>query len=121
MDVHRWIARIVLAAVFALSPSSVLPHAAVIRSSPAADATVRSPREVAIFFSERIQAARSSISVNDSNGVRIDAGDSRVNANGRVLRVTLKPLSGGTYQVKWRVRSIDTHDSDGQFSFHVQE
>jgi methionine-rich copper-binding protein CopC len=89
-----------------LSGSSAFSHATVIRSNPAANTNVQSPREVAIFFSERIQVARSSITVQDESGSRVDNGDSGVDANRRVLRVTLKPLSAGTYNVTWQAQSI---------------
>jgi copper resistance protein C len=116
------IARLALAALLALSASSAFPHSIVIRSNPMADATLQAaPREVAIFFSERIQAARSSIVVEDANGSRVDNGNSSVDANGRVMRVSLKNLTAGTYSVTWRAQSVDTHNSEGRYSFQVQQ
>jgi copper resistance protein C len=107
MHVQR-IVRFVLSTFLVLSASSAFPHAAIVRSNPLANAVIQSaPREVAIFFSERIQAARSSIVVEDANGLRVDNGDSRIDANGQVMHVTLKPLSAGTYNVTWR--AIDRH------------
>ncbi len=76
---------------------------------------------MAIFFSERIRATPSSIVVEDADGAQLDEGDSRVDANGRVMRVTLKALAAGTYNVKWRVQSIDTHSSEGTFVFRVRK
>jgi methionine-rich copper-binding protein CopC len=38
-----------------------------------------------------------------------------------VLRVGLKNLSDGAYNVTWRARSVDTHDSEGRFSFQVRQ
>jgi methionine-rich copper-binding protein CopC len=122
MDAYHRIAQFALTAFLVLSAASAFPHTAIIRSSPVADAIVQSaPREVAIFFSERIQAARSSIVVEDASGLRVDNGDSSVDANGRVMRVSLKALSAGTYNVKWRAQSTDTHSSEGRFSFRVQQ
>ena len=115
-------AYLALAAIFALSASPAFPHSTLIRSNPQADAVLQiAPREVAIFFSERIQGARSSIVVEDASGSRVDNGDSSVDANGRVLRVGLKNLSAGTYNVTWRTRSVDTHNSEGRFSFQVRQ
>jgi methionine-rich copper-binding protein CopC len=115
-------AYLALAAIFALSASPAFPHSTLIRSNPQADAVLQiAPREVAIFFSERIQGARSSIIVEDASGSRVDNGDSSVDANGRVLRVGLKNLSDGAYNVTWRARSVDTHDSEGRFSFQVRQ
>jgi methionine-rich copper-binding protein CopC len=36
-----------------------------------------------------------------------------------VMRIGLKPLPPGTYKVHWRVLSVDTHTTEGAFSFHV--
>ena len=118
---HR-IAPFALSAIILLGASSAFPHAIIVRSNPLANATVQgAPREVAIFFSERIRATPSSIVVEDADGAQVDEGDSRVDANGRVMRVTLKALSAGTYKVTWRVQSIDTHNSQGSFIFRVQK
>ncbi len=122
MITSRGTAPFVMSAFMLLSTPSAFPHALVVRSSPSANVTVSSaPREVAIFFSERIQAAGGTILVEDENGLRVDENDSRLDANGRVVRVTLKPLSPGTYNVKWGVQSIDKHHSEGSFIFRVQK
>jgi copper resistance protein C len=122
MDISHLIRSFVFTTFLGISTSSAFPHAAMIRSNPVADAILQTaPREVAIFFSERIQAARSSIIVEDANGSRVDNGDSSVDANGRVMRVSLKSLAAGTYNVTWRAQSADTHNSEGRYSFRVQQ
>jgi len=35
------------------------------------------------------------------------------------MRVGLKPLSPGTYRVRWKVLSVDTHTTEGSFTFNV--
>jgi len=37
------------------------------------------------------------------------------------MRVALKPLPPGVYKVSWRVLSVDTHTTEGDFSFRVGE
>jgi methionine-rich copper-binding protein CopC len=79
MLADRSLAPFVLSAFLVLGAPSAFAHALVIRSDPSANATVQTaPREVAIFFSERIQAAQGTIIVEDANGLRVDEGDSRV-------------------------------------------
>ena len=34
-------------------------------------------------------------------------------------RVSLKPGGTGTYHVNWRVLSVDTHTTNGNFTFEV--
>jgi copper resistance protein C len=36
-----------------------------------------------------------------------------------LLHVSLPPLSAGTYKVAWRVVSVDTHVTSGNFTFRV--
>ena len=70
---------------------------------------------------ERFQQAGSSITVENTDGVRVDEGNVSVDLNGRLLRAALKPISEGRYKVKWRVKSADTHTSEGTFSFEVRK
>ena len=90
------------------------------RAEPAAGSTVRpAPREVAIWFTQRLESAFSSITIRNAAGQRVDAGTSQVSGN--VIRVPLKAIGPGTYQVNWRVLSVDTHRTGGSFSFRVAE
>ena len=109
MAAYDRIAPFVLIASMLLGASSAFPHALIVRSNPSANATVQTvPRDVSILFSERIQAARGSIVVEDANGLRVDDGDARVDPNGRVVRVTLKPRRPGPCN-EIAVQSTDTH------------
>ena len=40
-------------------------------------------------------------------------------SDGTELRVPLKALPPGTYKVIWRVLSVDTHRTQGSFTFRV--
>ena len=60
------------------------------------------------------------IEVRDGKGVAVTAGTATlVPGNTAQLRVPLKDLAPGTYKVIWRVLSVDTHRSQGEFSFRV--
>ena len=48
----------------------------------------------------------------------MSSGKARLGASNE-LRVALKTLGPGTYKVSWRVLSVDTHRTQGDFSFHV--
>ena len=78
------------------------------------------PREVAIYFSEDITPADSTITVQDATGTRVEEGIARVdNGNRRVMRVSVGPLAAGTYKVIWRIQSVDSHRVEGTFTFRV--
>ena len=106
-----------LAATFALPAGA---HAYLERTRPVAGSVVREPpRELMLWFTQRIEPAFSEVRVLDGTGRRIAAGEQRVDADGKVLRVSLPKLAVGGYRVKWRVLSVDTHVSEGEFAFEV--
>jgi methionine-rich copper-binding protein CopC len=75
------------------------------------------PREVALTFTQNLETSFSTMSVTNASGQRVDAG--RVGVSGNTMRVPLRPVGSGTYQVHWRVLSVDTHTTSGNFSFRV--
>jgi len=75
------------------------------------------PREVTLWFTQRLEPAFSTITVTNSAGQRVDTGKTRVSGN--QMSVSLRPGGTGTYRVTWRVLSVDTHTTDGSFTFQV--
>src|SRR5437588_3111794 len=75
------------------------------------------PREVTLWFTQKLEPAFSTITVTDSTGKRVDTGKTRV--NGSQMSVSLRSQASGTYHVIWRVLSVDTHSTDGSFTFQV--
>jgi methionine-rich copper-binding protein CopC len=35
------------------------------------------------------------------------------------MRIGVKALGPGSYRVRWRALSVDTHTTEGSFTFHV--
>jgi len=75
------------------------------------------PHEVRLWFTQKVEGAFSGITVTNAAGERIDTGKAR--ANGNQLSVSLRPGGPGTYHVIWHVISVDTHTTDGNFTFQV--
>jgi methionine-rich copper-binding protein CopC len=96
-------------------------HAFLERAEPRVGSTVRTPpAEVRLWFSERLEPAFSSVQVVDTTGHQVDKGDVQVDpAAPKQLRVALPPLPPGTYMVRWRVLSVDSHVTEGKFTFRV--
>jgi methionine-rich copper-binding protein CopC len=96
-------------------------HAFLDRADPRVGSAVpAAPREVSLWFTQNLEPAFSTVAVQDSSGARVDQGKPHVDrGNPSVLHVGLKPLRPGTYKVFWRVLSVDTHTTEGSFSFHV--
>lgn len=96
-------------------------HALLEHASPEVGSTVHgSPSEVRLWFTEALEPAFCTVRVLDRNGMQVDKGDTEMDAKDHtLLRVSLPPLPAGTYTVVWRVLSIDTHVSEGDFTFDV--
>ena len=75
------------------------------------------PREVTLWFTQKLEPAFSTITVTNSAGQRIDTGKTRV--SGSQMSISLRPAGTGTYHVTWHVLSVDTHTTDGSFAFQV--
>lgn len=110
--------------LFVSSFLSVMPtfaqaHAFLDRASPRVGSTVNpAPTEVVLWFTQQLEPAFSSIEVRNDQGVTMIAGKAVV-VDRTQLRVRLKTLPPGNYKVIWRVLSVDTHRSDGDFTFRV--
>jgi methionine-rich copper-binding protein CopC len=75
------------------------------------------PREVTLWFTQKLELAFSTITVTNAAGQRVDTGKTRV--SGSQMSVSLRPGGTGTYHVTWHVLSVDTHTTDGSFTFQV--
>jgi methionine-rich copper-binding protein CopC len=104
-----------------LPVAQVRAHAFLERSDPTVGGKVHSaPAEVRIWFTEAIEPAFSSIQVFDAAGKQLDKKDThRDPSNRSLLHISLPPLGPGTYKVVWRVVSVDTHMTKGDFTFQL--
>jgi methionine-rich copper-binding protein CopC len=75
------------------------------------------PRQVTLWFTQKLEPAFSTITVTNAAGQRVAAGKPRV--SGSQMSVSLRPGGVGTYHVTWRVLSVDTHTTEGSFTFQV--
>ena len=96
-------------------------HAFLERAHPAVGSTVQtSPGEVRVLFTEKIESALSTVQVFNASGRGVDKHDVRLDRlNHALLHVSLPSLEAGSYKVVWRVVSVDTHVTNGSFSFRV--
>ena len=93
-------------------------HAMLASASPSVGGSVgAAPRQVTLSFTQGLEPAFSSVQVTDSKGARVDTGKAQV--SGSTMSVGLKNVGPGTYHVHWHVLSVDTHKTQGSFSFHV--
>ncbi|MGA2129763.1 MAG: copper resistance CopC family protein [Xanthobacteraceae bacterium] len=109
------------ALLLVMAAVSAQAHAFLDRAEPRVGSSVAAaPRQVSLWFTQSLEPAFSTVEVQDSAGARVDQGGPRVDpAHPSVMRIAVKPLPPGTYKVRWRVLSVDTHTTEGSFSFRV--
>jgi copper resistance protein C len=112
---------IALLPMLLLAAAAAHAHAMLDHASPSVGSTVASPpRTLSLSFTQNLEPAFSTVQVHDAGGTRVDQGRAQVDrANPSVMHIGLKPLRPGTYKVHWRVLSVDTHTTEGSFSFQV--
>ena len=116
-----WTRRAALAAGIVLA-AQALPagaHAFLDHANPRVGSTVdHSPPQVTVWFTEKLEPAFSTLKVLDAAGHQVDAKDRKV--EGGQINVTIpNVLAPGKYRVEWRALSVDTHVTQGQFTFEV--
>jgi methionine-rich copper-binding protein CopC len=104
----------------ATASNAAWAHAFLDHAEPRVGSTVpTAPRELVLVYTQNLEPAFSSVEVSDDKGARVDLGKPSISAS--TMRVGLKQLPPGTYRVRWHVLSVDTHTTQGGFSFHVKQ
>jgi copper resistance protein C len=102
----------------ALGATAAVAHAHLDHASPPVDGTVpTAPSEVTLSYTQNLEPGFSAVEVTDGSGARVDQGKPQV--SGSTLSVALKSIGPGTYHVYWHVLSVDTHKTEGNFTFTV--
>ena len=113
--------RVAISLLSCLLTSPADAHALLRKAVPAVGSSVHAaPDAVVLLFSEGVEPAFSTIAVTDAAGARFDNGAPRTAPDSdKTLRVALKPLPAGVYTVRWRATAVDTHKTEGTFTFAV--
>ncbi|NOT83502.1 MAG: copper resistance protein CopC [Methylococcaceae bacterium] len=116
-----------LFSLFLLSISFILPvnsfaHAILVKSEPAKDSILNTaPQKIDVWFNDKVGSEFKALAVIDSNGKRLDNKDVQQETfDESHLYATVQPLAAGTYTVRYRVVSVDTHIVTGKFQFTVK-
>ena len=101
-----------------LATSEAFAHAFLDHAEPRVGNKVANPpHEVTLWFTQKLEPAFSTVTVTNPAGERVDTGKTRVSGN--QMSVSLRSGGSGTYHVTWHVLSVDTHRTDGNFTFQV--
>lgn len=101
-----------------LPPARVQAHAAFLRAVPEPNSVLpEHAHEVTIWFTEPLEPQFSEIQVLDTQGKRVDSGNSRLlEDDPMAMTVSLPTLPDGTYTVAWRnVSTVDGHTLRGSY------
>ncbi|HEY2558182.1 MAG TPA: copper resistance protein CopC [Caldimonas sp.] len=118
MKVARWIASLLAVLV----AGSVSAHAFLDHAEPPVGGVVHAaPARVEVWFSEDLEPAFSTLKVINAADKQVDRMDKSVPGGDRSrMSVSLNAaLPPGKYRVRWRAVSVDTHVTQGDFTFEI--
>ncbi|MGI5240716.1 copper resistance CopC family protein [Dactylosporangium sp. CA-139066] len=108
---------VLAAALVVMVPAQpAFAHSQLVKTDPAANATVSTPvTAVTLTFNEMVKQQFSTVVVTGADGVSYSEGTPR--SVDRNLTQAVKALPTGKVMVAWRVVSADGHPVEGQFAF----
>lgn len=111
-----------LAGIPAVVSASAFMHAKLRSAIPAAGSTVDAPKELRLTFSEKIELKVAKITLlhGSEDGASLGPITAESNAPETVIIPVTKPLTAGSYTVKYRVSGPDGHPMGGAYSFRVK-
>jgi methionine-rich copper-binding protein CopC len=110
----------VLALVFGVTALATA-HSFPDQETPPAGATLSEPpSQVTIKYDAPIEKLFASLEVLNSAGQNEAVGKPEISPDGWKLSVPVNKLPPGEYTVQWRVVCIDTHHTQGSYSFIVE-
>lgn len=110
-----------LGAVALLSAGQALAHAALVKSSPLANATVAAPKTISLTFNEALTPAFSGFDVSMANGMKMKVKTKVSKDKKTITGVPAGPLMAGAYKVNWRAAAADDgHKTTGTVAFAVK-
>ena len=118
---HRAALALAAMAAAAASGGPAMAHAFLEHASPRVGArTAVAPQEVRLSFSEPVEAAFCTVAVAGPPGFGGAGRPTSGPGDRRVLIAPLRaPTPAGRYVVHWRVVSVDSHVTQGDFQFVV--
>ena len=104
-----------------LASQEASAHAFLVKSNPAVGSVATRPGTLTLEFSEGIEPIFSGVDLLSASGMPIMLEQFHFADGGRkVLVAPLPVLTPGSYHVKWHVVSVDTHRTEGEFTFTVK-
>jgi copper resistance protein C len=94
-------------------------HAYLDHASPLVGSVVSAPSEVRMWFTQALEPRFSAAQLRSSSGAVVATGAVDP-ANPKEMVIRVRALPPGKYKVKWKILSVDTHRTEGDFGFEVK-
>lgn len=119
---HHFAAAGIAASAVLLLAGTASAHAHLVKSTPAANATVASPKAISLTFNEKLTPAFSKFElVMPTMSNMAVAVKTSLSKDGLTLIGTPQaPLMPGVYKINWHAASDDGHKMDGAVDFTVK-
>src|SRR5262245_11448560 len=116
---RRFLVHFVTAAAVGIPPPTALAHAFLNQAVPSVGGTVaKSPKEIRLPFSEGVEPRFSGNELAASDGRIIATGPAILEpGDDKQLVLLVPPLAPSRYKVSWHVVSVDTHRTEGAYTF----
>ena len=119
---HQFIAAGIAASAALLLAGTASAHAHLVKSTPAANATVAPPKAISLTFNEKLTPAFSKFELTmptmNNMAMAVKTG---VSKDGLTITGTPQaPLMPGVYKINWHAASSDGHKMDGVVDFTVK-
>lgn len=119
----QWRLYISTAALLAIAvaiPVAASAHSFPEKETPSAGQKITSPpSEVVIDFDAPIEKLFAKMEVTGADGANLAEGGPQISDDGVRMSVKVPALKPGDYTVKWAVVGIDTHHTQGSYTFTV--
>ncbi|MGN6585830.1 MAG: copper homeostasis periplasmic binding protein CopC [Rhizobiaceae bacterium] len=119
---RNFLAAFAIPALILAAPLPAWAHAHLQTASPSADGRVKiSPSEITLHFSEDVEPHFSKIALATADGkaLKLERPTTAPNDHKTLISKVPEKLSAGTYRVTWHAVSVDTHKTQGSFTFTV--
>lgn len=110
-----------LAALAALGAGQACAHAALVKSNPAANATVTAPKAISLTFNEALTPAFSGFDMAMSDGMKMKIKTKVSKDKKTITGAPTGRLMAGAYKINWHAAaSDDGHKTSGTLAFTVK-
>ena len=103
-----------------LIAGSAAAHAHLVKSTPAADATVAAPKTITLTFNEKLTPAFSGFDLEMGGGMKMPVKTTVSKDGLSIVGTPQGALMAGAYKLTWHAASSDGHKMNGDVAFTVK-